>query len=200
MLSLLPNAFPTNKAIHCWLDREKCRLIFDVGSVNATDVPVALLTEVFTGLKRTMMLRNLNTQQSAVGAMSAWLVSHEPPAGFSIDRDAQLSSSDESRAAVKYSHHPLDIEEVQEHIKQGKVPTQLAMTYDSRLSFVLTDALTIKNIETLDTCFEEMEDDADFDSTVKLVTGEISNMLDALIEELGGLLVLSSEESKDSED
>ena len=66
------------------------------------------------------------------------------PAGFTVDRECELKAPDESKAVVRYSRHALDIEEVQQHIGTGKVPTRLAMTWEGRVSFVLTEALQIK--------------------------------------------------------
>jgi len=87
----------------------------------------------------------------------------------------------------------LDIDEVGEHIKQGKLPTQLAMTWNSRVSFVLTDALTLKKIKLLDVVLENSSpvDGADggFDADVAITTGELQHLLPDLVDALGGPLL-----------
>ena len=55
---------------------------------------------------------------------------------------------------MRYARHTLDIDEVAEHIQQGKLPTQLAMTWNGRVSFVLTEALALKKIKLLDVVLE----------------------------------------------
>ena len=88
---------------------------------------------------------------------------------------------------VRYARHPLDIEEVQAHIAAGKLPTRLALTWDERVSFVLTEGLQIKKLAFLDTVFEDKAaDDGGFDTDVAIATGEIARLLPDLIEALGG--------------
>jgi recombination associated protein RdgC len=86
---------------------------------------------------------------------------------------------------------------VGEHIAQGKLPTQLALTWAGRVSFVLTEALTLKKIELLDGVLEgagvdaansgSSADDGGFDADVAIATGELRQLLPALVEALGGL-------------
>jgi len=119
--------------------------------------------------------------------MAHWLATQEPPAGFSIDRECELKAADESKAVVKYGRHPLDIAEVQQHIQQGKLPTKLALTWDDRVSFVLTEGLQIKKLAFLDSVFEGTKaDEGGFDTDVAIATGELRKLIPDLIEALGG--------------
>lgn len=190
ILALLPTIFPTSKDILCWIDRDCGRIVFDAGSVNAVDDIVTMMVEMFNEMKAAIQLRLISTSTSPHAAMANWLINMESPAGFTVDRDLTLKSSDESKAAVKYTRHALDIDQVVEHVKNGKVPTQLAMTYDDRVSFVLTDSFVIKGVQCLDTVFESAGDSGDFDADIVLITEELRKMLDALVEELGGLFEL----------
>lgn len=119
--------------------------------------------------------------------MAQWLFDMEAPAGFSIDRSCELRATDESKAVVRYGRHPLDIDEVRNHIKQGKHPTRLALTYDDRVSFVLNQALQIRGIQMLDSKTDGRAQDMDaFDADVALATGELARLIPALVEALGG--------------
>ena len=76
---------------------------------------------------------------------------------------------------------------MQEHIKQGKLPTKLALTWDDRVSFVLTERLQIKKLAFLDSVFEGTKaDDGKFDTDVAIATGELRKLIPDLIEALGG--------------
>ena len=77
----------------------------------------------------------------AATAMSGWLSEKEAPAGFTIDRECELKQPDSEKSTVRYARHTLDIDEVGEHIRQGKLPTQLALTWNDRVSFVLNERL-----------------------------------------------------------
>ena len=107
--------------------------------------------------------------------------------GFTVYRECELKSADEAKAVVRYARHPLDIEEVQAHIAAGKLPTKLAMTWDDRVSFMLTEGLQIKKVSFLDTVFEGTKaDDGGFDTDVAIATGELVKLIPDLIEALGG--------------
>jgi recombination associated protein RdgC len=119
--------------------------------------------------------------------MTQWLKEQEGPEGFSIDRECELKATDESKAVVRYGRHPLDIAEVQAHIEAGKLPTNLAMTWDNRVSFVLRENLQIKKVAFLDTVFDGQESaDSGFDADAAIATGELSRLIPALIAALGG--------------
>jgi recombination associated protein RdgC len=65
------------------------------------------------------------------------------------------------------------------------------MTWADRISFVLTESLTIKRVAPLDVIKESADvtaqnDDERFDSDVMLMTGELSKMLGDLVAALGG--------------
>jgi recombination associated protein RdgC len=124
--------------------------------------------------------------------MAEWLATREAPAGFSIDRDCELKQPDSEKATVRYARHTLDIDELAAHIQQGKLPTQLAMTWNGRVSFVLTEALTLKKIKLLDVVLEgtpEPQGDDGFDADVALSTGELRLLIADLVAALGGELV-----------
>jgi recombination associated protein RdgC len=121
------------------------------------------------------------------------LKTKEAPAGFTIDRDCELKQPDSEKACVRYARHTLDIDEVGEHITQGKVPTQLAMTWDSRVSFMLTETMTLKKLKLLDVVLEGPSSsannkDSGFETDIALVTGELSRLIPDLLDALGGEL------------
>ena len=61
------------------------------------------------------------------------------------------------------------------------------MTWDDRVSFVLTEGLQIKNIALLDAVMDgQSQDDGGFDTDVAIATGELSRLIPDLIEALGG--------------
>lgn len=116
--------------------------------------------------------------------MAHWLRTQEPPFGFSIDRECELKSSDEDKSVVKYGRHPLDIAEISAHIAAGKLPTKLALTWQGRVSFVLTEDLHLKKLKFLDVVAQDT--DEGFDADVAIVTAELSLLIPSLIEALDG--------------
>jgi recombination associated protein RdgC len=190
LLALLPQAFPKESSIHVWIDPERELLITDAGSQGAIDTLVSVLVRTFTNLQ----LNQLNTQMTPQTAMSGWLAAtsnEDWPPDFSIERECELKSSDEEKSSVKFCRHHLATDEVRQHIAQGKRPTKLAMSYDGRISFMLTESMQLKKIEFLEGVFDAQDDKADkgFDSDVAIATGELSKLIPALVDALGGELM-----------
>ena len=184
-LALLPMAFSKQGSVLVWIDAEARLLMIDAGSQGKADEVMTCLAKSVDGLGAVLV----QTTTSPVAAMSDWLLSQEPPAGFSIDRECELKAGDDSKAVVRYSRHALDIEEVQQHITNGKLPTRLALTWEGRVSFVLTEGLQIKKLAFVEGVFQDdasSSKDDRFDADAAIATGEISKLIPDLLEALGG--------------
>ena len=191
--SLLPMAFTKQSNVLVWIDPANARLTLDAGSQTKADETMTALVSAIDGLA----VQLIDTQTSPAVAMAEWLSTHEAPAGFSVDRECELKAPDESRAVVRYTRHALDTDEVSQHIAMGKVPTRLALTWNNRVSFVLTEAMQLKKVALLDVVLEDKpaaagdgKDDG-FDTDVALITGELRQLLPALMEALGGETVIA---------
>ncbi len=183
-LQLLPMAFTKQSSIQVWLDREARLALIDAASQAGADAVVTLLVQTLPGLALSL----INTKISPVAAMSEWLSSQEPPAGFSVDRECELKAADESKAVVRYARHRLDTDEVKQYVSEGKLPTRLAMTWDERVSFMLTEGLQLKKLTFLEGVFEvgSKHKDDNFDADVAIATGELQKLLPDVLEALGG--------------
>ena len=182
---MLPLAFTKQAACAVWLDPQRRLLMIDAASAARAEEVVTLLVKCIDGLT----VLPLQTAQSAAVAMSAWLASGEPPPAFTVDRECELRSADEMKSVVRYARHPLDTDEVRQHIGMGKQPTRLAMSWQGRVSFLLTDAMQIKKLDFLDIVFEgrgQPARDEAFDADAAIGTGELARLIPDLIDALGG--------------
>lgn len=184
---LLPMAFTRHARIAVWIDPGARRLTLDTSNQARADGVVTALVKALDGFG----VSAFHTQVEPGSAMAGWLATQEPPAGFSIDRDCELKATDDSKAVVRYAKHPLDIEEVREHIAQGKRPTRLALTWEDRVSFELTEGMQLRKLQFLEGVFDGAGSDAQakdegFDTDAAIVTGELGQLLPALLEALGG--------------
>jgi recombination associated protein RdgC len=187
---LLPRAFPKRSTTLVWIDLKARRLLIGAASTKKADAVVTRLVQLFGGGLR---LAPLQTALSPATAMAAWLSEKQAPAGFSVDRECELKQPDSEKSLVRYARHTLDIDEVGEHIKQGKLPVQLAMTWNGRVSFALTDVMALKKIKLLDVVLEDKGSpaggaDGGFDADVAIMTGELQQLLGDLVDALGGPL------------
>lgn len=186
---LLPRAFVRRRLTYVWIDPVGRWLGIDVASAAKADEVIEQLKLALDGLP----LLPLRTALSPSSAMTEWLAEGEGPAGFSIDRDCELRSQAEEKATIRYSRHVLVADEIRPHLAAGKKATRLAMTWDDRLSFVLTEDMHIKRLAFLDVLKEQAEQaagDGDvaalFEADFAIMAGEFSRFLPALVEALGG--------------
>lgn len=187
-LELLPRAFTKTSITKVWINLEAKLLVVGAGSVSKADKITSSLIHSFSEAGNGISLHLIGTNTSPSAAMSAWLLNQEAPYNFSVDRECELKLPDSERSAVRYSRHALEIDEVVEHVRAGKVATQLAMTWNGRVSFVLTETMLVKKIEFLDVVMDSKAKGVDggFEADVAIATGELSLLIPDLLEALGG--------------
>ena len=184
---LMPRAFTRRRSTFVWIDPQNGWLCVDASSPARAEEVIEHLRHCLDEFP----LALLHTQVSPASAMADWLAGGDAPAGFTIDRDCELKASGDEKSAVRYVRHPLEGDEIKAHLASGKVPTRLALTWDDRISFVLTEKLEIKRLAFLDLLKEQAERSAEhadeqFDADFALMTGELSRFLPQLVEALGG--------------
>lgn len=175
---MLPKAFSTVKDTLVWIDLDEGRLVVDTGSASTCDAVIGLLAKSLDPFP----LLPLHLNNSPAWAMTRGLHDQELDDPFTIDQEAEMVSASETRASVKWSRQTAGPQEVAGHVLQGKQCVKLAMTWNDRVSFVLTDAFVIKRVTPLDVLRENREFDADF----TLMAGEMSALLTDLIAMHGG--------------
>ncbi|MGE8515733.1 MAG: recombination-associated protein RdgC [Alcaligenes nematophilus] len=187
IIDLMPRSHAVQRDTMVWIDTQNHWFVIDAAAVAKSDEVLGL----FAKSVEPFPVQPLYTEWSPAGAMTAWLVDDDAPANFTIDQDAELRSTGDSGAAVRYVQQSADIDEVRKHVEAGKQCTRLAMTWADRISFVLTDALDVKRVAPLDILTEKpdqgMANDNDiFDADMTLMTAELAKMISDLVEVLGG--------------
>lgn len=187
MQELLPRAFTRRRKVYAWIDPKAGYLAVDASSRNAAEPLIETLHKALDELP----LKLVNTERSPAAAMTDWLAAGEAPGAFTIDQDCELRAITDEASAVRYVRHSLDGQEIREHIASGKQVSKLALTFDDRLSFILTDKFEIKRLQPLDTLTESDSQDSltreeQFQADFALMTGELRRLIPELIEILGG--------------
>jgi recombination associated protein RdgC len=188
-LALLPMAFTKESSVQVWIDPASNLLMTDAGSQAKTDEVITALVNALPGLPLTL----LQTTVSPQAAMTQWLSAESPddwPPRLSVERECELKSNDEEKSVVRFTRHNLLNDEVRHHVAQGKLPVKLALSWDGRVSFVLTEALQLRKIAFLEGVFEGAGADQEggFDADVAIATGELARLIPDLIDALGGEL------------
>lgn len=184
---LMPRALSKRATTRGWIDDKGRWLVIDAGA----DKKAEEFVEAVRRAEDDFPCKRLETERSPGAAMTRWLAAGEAPAGFSIDQDLELQSSDMAKSTIRYTRHSLEGKEIRDHIAQGKTVIRLGMTWKDKISFVLTDELHIKRVSFVDIIRDEAgaeaaDADEQFDIDFALMTGELSQMLGDLVVALGG--------------
>lgn len=185
---LLPRAFTRRSKLFAWIDPVNGWLAVDAPSAGRAEPLIETLRDSLGSLP----LALVRTQKSPGAAMADWLAAGEANGAFTIDQDCELHAMTGEKSAVRYMRHTLDSDEVRAHLGAGKLPTRLALTFEDRVSFVLTEKLEIKRLQFLDVVKEEAAQSGNedaraiFDASFALMTGELRRLLPELIAAMGG--------------
>ena len=186
---LLPRAFTRIRKTFAWMNVGAGWLVVDAASEKKAEDVLELLRHSLD----TFPLTLLRTERSPMSAMADWLAGGAPE-GFTLDQDFALQSISEDKARATFKGHELESTHIAELLEAGNLPTKLAMTFDDRISFVLTDRGALKRIDFLDVIRDQVAADehedaqALFDAEFALMTGELLLLLPAIVAAMGGEL------------
>ncbi|MGH8456589.1 MAG: recombination-associated protein RdgC [Stenotrophobium sp.] len=184
---LLPRAFARRRSMRAWIDPVNHWMIVDASSpLRAEEVTVALRDALGE-----LVVTPVQTKQSPSAAMTAWLNAGAAPGAFEFDQDCELCGADETKSTVRYLRHGLEGKDIRQHISSGKAATRLGLTWNGRLSLVLSEQHQVKRLKFLD--MEKNREDGgtqnleeQFDADFTLMTGELNKMMVDLVSVLGG--------------
>lgn len=183
-LDLLPRAFVRTVKLYAWLDPKAGLMVIDTSSAARADDLMSLLFETVPTIK----LRPLQVQNRPASVMAEWLLDGMGTHGYDLAGDCVLKSSAASDRSVTY-RNGLDEAQIQEHLSQGKQPVSVSVTYNERVQFTLTEALSLRRIQMLDVVQEQADGtsgDEAFDAEFSLMAGELRAAVTDLIMAMGG--------------
>jgi recombination associated protein RdgC len=184
---LRARALSRRRTTRAWIDPVNGWFVIDASSVGKAEE----LVEALRDLLGTFAVQFVETQRTPHTSMAAWLNHGDAPSPFGIDQDLELQTADPNKAIVRYVRHALDGKEIKSHLAGGKYPTRMGLTWNGRVSFVLTEKLQIKRVEFLEMTQDsadggEVDKDEQFDIDFTVMAGELAKMLNDLMEALGG--------------
>lgn len=185
---LRARALVKRRTTHAWIDRANGWLVVDAAGMARAEEVVETLRDTLGSFAATLV----DTVRSPRVSMGAWVSGGEVGHHFGIDDELELQAADGSRATIRHSRHAFDPAQIRQHLAKGLTPTRLGLTWNGRVSFVLTDKLQVKRLEFLemeeaDQTDEDVDPQEQFDIDFTVMTGELSKLLADLIDALGGL-------------
>ena len=183
---LRARALTRRRVTRAWIDPQAGWFAVDAAGIARAETVIEALSDTLGSFAPIAV----ETERSPHAAMTSWVLRGEAPARFSIDDDLELQTADKSKTVIRYSRHPLDGKDIQAHLASGKYPTRLGLTWNDRVSFVLTDKLQVKRLEFLEMAKdvpegEEVDPAEQFDIDFAVMAGELASLLGDLARVLG---------------
>lgn len=188
MMQLLPRAFSRSTQTFAWIDPEADMLYVDASSTRKAEELISLLRKTLGSLP--VVPVQLKNQTDVV--MTDWLVEGNIPANFKLEDEAELCSALEGGGIIRCKQQDLLSEEIKNHLSADKFVTKLALNWADSISFVIGEEFALKRLKFSDVLQEQNEDiDKDdfaarFDADFALMTGEIQQLIPAVIDVFGG--------------
>ena len=183
---LLPRAFARTQKFDAWIDPRGQWIIVNTSSSTRAETLTELLRETIGSLPSALP----ETETPTIVAMTRWLTEHKTPTPFVLGDECELKSQDEDKSVATFRKHELTADEIQTNLASGKLATKLALVWDEKISFVLTEDFQIKKLKFLDVLSDKLDEEdpqtheEHLDIEFTLMTGEVSRLLKDLVKVL----------------
>ncbi len=183
---LLPRAFTRTQKIDAWIDPKNGWLILNTPSAPRAEAFTKLLRKTLGSLPIALP----ESEVSPAVAMTQWLSSNKLPAPFTLGYECELKNQGDDKGSATFKQHDLTLDEIQTSLQAGKYAAKLAIEWDEKISFVLSEDLQIKKLKFLDVLEEQLKDndpqshEEHIDIEFALMTGEVAALLDNLMKSL----------------
>lgn len=182
IFDMTQTAFTTISKIHAYIDTQKGFIVVDASSTNKAE-------NVLTYLRRalgSLPCVPLSVKDRPRHVMTAWL--DKSPENVVIGSECLLEGEEGEKVKVK--NLDLSSREIEEHRSMGREITQIAIDFNDHMTFIINENLQIKRLKFSDEiAFTDAESEEErFDADFSIMTSELSELIDSMIDWFGGLL------------
>lgn len=184
IITLLPRAFSRFSQTWLWIDIKNSRIIVNTASAKRAEELLSLLRKSI----HTLPIIPLSSEMPLEQTMTNWLIEDKLPHFMQYLQEVELKSLEQDGAVVRCKQHELQSEEITLHIENGKQISQMGISWREKIDFVLTGDYVIKRLKYSNIIKEQNADIKKddyiqrFDADFVLMTGEISVLVNELIE------------------
>lgn len=145
IFSILPTALTKSTKTYAYLDLSQSAVVVDSSSAKKAEDLLSALRKVLGSLPVVPLSSKLHPE----AAFTSWCTAAGSiPDQFTLEQEFELRGFENGIIRVK-DRNPAT-EETYAHVDTGMQVTKLGLTFDDRMTFVLTDALQVKKLKFLD--------------------------------------------------
>lgn len=180
--TLLPKAFSKLTRIYAYIDTKHNWLVVDSSSASKVDMLLELLSKsmedmVFSPIK----IKKIPT------LLTHWLLSNDHPNQFFIEDACVLKDPNQQSRVIRCQHQDLEASAIQSLLKDGCEVAQLALNWQDRIRFNLSEEFQIKSIKYSDEVLSLAKDynsdtpELQFDSDFFIMTETLTHFIQDLL-------------------
>lgn len=180
---LLPRAFTIQRNNYGWISLKNNLVVVEASSQTVADDFINLLSKSFDSFSCSFIKPVITPKN----AMKEWMVSGSSKHRLSIDDYCELRGTGD-KSCIRFENQIFVGSEIAAYLESDMEISRLALTWNDRLSFVLTSNFQLKKISILDIARTEIDDaeDDEFASNFSLITAEYTSAILELLEALEG--------------
>ncbi|MEM1092225.1 MAG: recombination-associated protein RdgC [Pseudomonadota bacterium] len=154
LMDLLPRAFVKPRHVDAYLDLEDGWLVVDTASRKTAEDLLGLLRMNVTGITITAP----DAKPAICRKLTAWLQSGDAPQGFTLGEECDLRDERDASATIRCRRQELERSDIRRHVEQGMQAFRLGLVWQDRLSFSVTEELSLLRVKALDQVQSQLSD------------------------------------------
>ena len=181
IMTLLPRAFSKFIKLYAYIDPKNHRIIFGTANAKRAEQFISFFNKTLTDNVCSIEINKISP------IMTHWLKNQDYPTSFSIEKSCVLQDPAQQGRVIRCQQQDLFTISVQSLIKDGCEVKQLAVNWQDRVNFVVSDDLSLKSIKFQEEIlFQAKEMEAEtkeqlFDADFLIMTDIISLVLNDLL-------------------
>lgn len=184
LFELLPQAFTGIKKISAYIDNKHHLLIVDSASQKAAENLVSQLRQTLGSFKAVAF----GESSAMATVLTRWVSSGQAESGLQFGNNLVLETLDEAKSVIRARNVNYLTDEMQRHIENGYLVTQIGLIFNERIEFTLTHDFAVKSIKFTDLVQDQLEyesiesEEQLLDSRFSLMSLELSELFSVLFE------------------
>ncbi len=155
LFELLPQAFTKLKKMGAYIDNDLNLLIVDSASQNPAENLVSQLRQTLGSFKATAF----GESSGMATLLTKWITDGHAEGGFEFGSSLVLETLDDAKSVIRAKNVNYLTDEMQRHIENGYLVTQIGLVFNDRIEFSLTHDFAVKSIKFTDIVLDELDNE-----------------------------------------
>lgn len=152
MITLLPRAFSKLNRLYAYIDTRNNWLVVGTASAKKAEQFISLFKKSISEQVYPFELKKLSP------ILTQWLKNQNYPKDFVIEKSCVLQDPQQQKRVIRCQQQDLFANPIQNLIKDGCEAKQLALNWQDRVTFVLSDEFSLSGIKFQDDLIAEAKD------------------------------------------